>query len=109
MVDIISKASLLTCPDSDAGGSNEDMTNKSNLLDDIAKVAGGAAGTLNSVREQIKNDVKARVEEVAMRLDLVPREDLDRVEALLEKAISDQKEMALRLDALEKTAEKKKK
>lgn len=101
-MDIISKRNRLTCPDSDAGDSNIVMPNKLDILDDIAKVAGGAVGTLNSVREQIKNDIKARVEEVAMRLDLVPREDLERVEALLEKAISDQKELAERLDNLEK-------
>ncbi|NCO03418.1 MAG: accessory factor UbiK family protein [Alphaproteobacteria bacterium] len=85
------------------------MLKKTDILDDIAKVAGGAAGTLNSIRQQIKNDVKARVEEVAMRLDLVPREDLDRVEALLEKVIADQEDMAARLDALENTKDKKKK
>lgn len=85
------------------------MLKKIDILDDIAKVAGGAAGTLNSIRQQIKNDVKARVEEVAMRLDLVPREDLDRVEALLEKVIADQEDMAARLDALENTKDKKKK
>jgi len=83
------------------------MLKKTDILDDIAKVAGGAAGTL--IRQQIKNDVKARVEEVAMRLDLVPREDLDRVEALLEKVIADQEDMAARLDALENTKDKKKK
>ncbi len=85
------------------------MLKITDILDDIAKVAGGAAGTLNSIRQQIKSDVKARVEEVAMRLDLVPREDLDRVEALLEKVIADQEDMAARLDALENTKDKKKK
>ena len=82
------------------------MKNKADILDDIAKVAGGAAGTLNSVRQQIQNDVKARVEDVATRLDLVPREDLDRVEALLEKAIADQKELTARVEVLEKKKKK---
>lgn len=78
------------------------MKDKSEIFDDITKLAGGAAGTLNSVREQVKNDIKARVEEAAMRLDLVPREDLDRVEALLEKTIKDQQELIQRLEKLEK-------
>ena len=78
------------------------MKDKSEIFDDITKLAGGAAGTLNSVRKQVKNDIKARVEEAAMRLDLVPREDLDRVEALLEKTIKDQQELIQRLEKLEK-------
>ena len=35
----------------------------------------------SGLREQIENDVKARVEEMASRMDLVPREDFDRLEA----------------------------
>lgn len=100
------------CPDSKCGDINLainddkgcalDMKNKSDIFDDITKLAGGAAGTLHSMRSQVKNDIKARVEEVAMRLDLVPREDLDRVEALLEKTIKDQKDLIQRLEKLEK-------
>lgn len=78
------------------------MKEKADIIDDIARLAGGAAGTLNSVRQQIHNDVKARVEEIAMKMDLVPREDLDRVEALLEKAIADQNDLKQRLEKLEK-------
>jgi len=87
------------------------MKDTSAIFDDLTKLAGGAAGTLNSVRQQIKNDVKARVEEVATRLDLVPREDLDRVEALLNKALEDQKELIARIESLEggKKLSKKKK
>ncbi|MEM9469224.1 MAG: accessory factor UbiK family protein [Pseudomonadota bacterium] len=78
------------------------MKQKAEIIDDLAKLAGGAAGTLNSLRQQLQNDIKARVEEVATRLDLVPREDLDRVEALLNKALDDQKELSARLEKLEK-------
>ncbi|NQZ13363.1 MAG: accessory factor UbiK family protein [Alphaproteobacteria bacterium] len=78
------------------------MKEKAEIIDDIARLAGGAAGTLNSIRQQIHNDVKARVEEVAMKMDLVPREDLDRVEALLEKAIADQNDLKQRIEKLEK-------
>jgi len=71
-------------------------------MDDIAQLAGGAAGLLSGVQQQIRDDIKARVEEMATRLDLVPREDFERVEALLEKALAEQKELKARLDALEK-------
>lgn len=78
------------------------MTKPTQLIDDLAQMAGGAAGLFSSVQQQMRDDIKARVEEMATRLDLVPREDLDRVEALLEKALTGQKEMKARLDALEK-------
>lgn len=78
------------------------MSKPSQIVDDIAQLAGGAAGLLSSVQKQIRDDITARVEEMATKLDLVPREDLDRVEALLEKALNEQKEMKARLDALEK-------
>lgn len=71
-------------------------------MDDLAQLAGGAAGLLSSVQQQMRDDVKTRVEEMATKLDLVPREDFERVEALLNKALEDQKQMQERLDALEK-------
>lgn len=77
------------------------MSKPSQIVDDIAQLAGGAAGLLSSVQKQIRDDIKTRVEEMATRLDLVPREDFERVEALLEKALTDQKEMKQRLEKLE--------
>lgn len=77
------------------------MTKNSQILDDIARVAGGAVGMVNNLREQLQNDIKARVEEMATRMDLVPREDLDRVEALLQKTIADQESIIARLNTLE--------
>lgn len=78
------------------------MTKPSEMIDDLAQMAGGAAGLFSSAGQQIRDDIKARVEDMATRLDLVPREDLDRVETLLEKALNEQKEIKTRLNALEK-------
>ncbi len=77
------------------------MNKSSQILDDLAQLAGGAAGIVSGVQQQIKDDIKARVEDMATNLDLVPREDFDRIEALLQKALSDQEELKKRLDALE--------
>lgn len=72
------------------------------LLDDIARMAGGAAGLLGSVRQQVKEEIKARIDELADRADLVPRADLERVEAMVSA-------LQKRVDALEgkKTPAKK--
>ena len=85
------------------------MSKNSQFLDDIARVAGGTVGVLNNLREQLQGDIKTRVEELATRMDLVPREDLERVELMLEKALSEQKDILKRLEKLEgKKAAKKK-
>jgi len=43
------------------------------ILDDMARVAGGAVNILSGVQQQIRDDVKARVDDMADRLDLVRR------------------------------------
>lgn len=51
------------------------------IFDDLSRVAGGALNVFSGLREQLLNDIKARFEEMASRMDLVPREDFDRLEA----------------------------
>lgn len=77
------------------------MTKSNKIFDDIAQLAGSAAGLMNDLRQQMKEDVKSRVDELATKMDLVPREDLERVEALLEKTRKDQETLEKRLAALE--------
>ena len=67
----------------------------------MAQLAGGAAGLLGGASQQVRDDMKARIEDIADRMDLVPREDLDRVEALLQKSLKQQKEMLERIEKLE--------
>lgn len=61
------------------------------IFDDLTRVAGGAMNVFSALREQITSDIKARVEEMAARMDLVPREDFERLEAQV-------KELQRRLD-----------
>lgn len=78
------------------GGCTHDntMAASDRLFDDIARVAGGAAGLLASVRQQVAEEIKARIDDMADRADLVPRADLERVEAQL-------KALQKRVEALE--------
>lgn len=55
------------------------------MLDDIARVAGGAVNIISGLRQQVRDDMRLRAEEVASRLDLVPREDFDELRARVEK------------------------
>ncbi len=51
------------------------------IFDDIARVAGGAVNVLSGFQQQMREEIKSRMEEMADRMDLIPREDLDRAEA----------------------------
>jgi len=76
------------------------MIEKSRILDDMAALAGGAASLVSAARQQICQDLRCRVDSLAARLDLVPREDFERLEALLVHARQEQEAMKKRLDAM---------
>ncbi len=64
------------------------------IFDDLTRVAGGAMNVFSGIREQILNEVRARFDEMAARIDLVPREDFDRLEArvnALQKRLNESK------------------
>ncbi len=77
------------------------MTDKNKIFDDITQFAGGAAGLLNGVGQQFRDYVKTRIEDMATDMDLIPRDEFERVEALLQKALADNEEIKQRLDKLE--------
>ncbi len=57
------------------------MIKPDKIFDDMARVAGGTVGLLAGFKEQIQSDVRAYMDDLADRMDLVPREDFDRLEA----------------------------
>ena len=60
------------------------MRTKENVLDDIARVAGGTVSVFSGLSRNIREEIKSRVDEMADRLDLVPREDLKALETRVE-------------------------
>lgn len=77
------------------------MRSKERLLDDIAKLAGSAVGSLGQIGGQIKGDLRARVDDMALRMDLVPREEFERLESMLRESRLQQAELVKRIEALE--------
>ena len=69
----------------------------------MARMAGGAVGTISSIRGQMKEEIRLRVDEMAMRLDLVPREDFERIEDMLKQARIEQEDLRARIEKLEET------
>ena len=71
------------------------------IFDDIAKVAGGAVNILSGLQQQISQDIKARVDEMATKMDLVPRQDLDDAKAVIDSLNKRIDELEKRMDACE--------
>ena len=59
--------------------------NKENALHDLANMAGGAMNIATSLKAQIRNDMKSRMDERIADMDMVPREDFDALEARVKK------------------------
>lgn len=79
------------------------MKQNSNLFDDMARVASGAAGTLLEMKQEIESQVRAQVEKIMGGAQVVSREEFEMVKEMASKARMEQERLAARLDALEKT------
>lgn len=77
------------------------MHSSSRILDDVARLAGGAAGIASGIGKQVRSDLKTRAEDAAMRLDLVTREEYTVLETRFNKLQKDHESLLERLSALE--------
>ena len=73
------------------------------LLDDLARVAGGALGALSSLREEAEAQMRQQFERVLSRMDVVSREEHEAVRAMAAKAREEQETLTERVAALEAT------
>ncbi len=71
------------------------------LLDDLARMAGGAAGALSGVRGEVEARLKQQLERILAEMDVVPREEFEVVKAMAAKARSEQEALEKRVAALE--------
>lgn len=77
------------------------MTLDNKLFDDLARVAGGAVSLISTVRQQVQADLRGRVDGVANRMDLAPREEVERLQAQVAKFRSEQESLKARIADLE--------
>ena len=81
---------------------SQNMSTRLKVLDDLAQLAGGAVGLISHLQQQIRSEVRERIDETVTRLELVPKEDFDRLQAMLTQARKEQKQLEERIDQLEK-------
>lgn len=77
------------------------MQTRNRLLDDLARVANGAAGVVTGMRDEIEAMVQQRVEGVLARMNLVTRDEFEAVKAMAAKARSEQEALEKRIRDLE--------
>lgn len=78
------------------------MQTRNRLLDEVARLANGAAGVASGLREEIDALVKQRLERVLVDMELVRREEFEAVEAVAIKAREEQEALEKRVAVLEK-------
>ena len=71
------------------------------LLDDLAGMASGAMGVVSSLRQQMKDEARGRMDKMANQFDLVTRAEFDKAMGMIAKARAVQEDILKRLDALE--------
>jgi len=77
------------------------MQTQNRLLDDLARVANGAIGTLSGIKTEVETLVRQRFDAVLANMDLVTREDFEVVKAVAVKAREEQEALADRVAKLE--------
>jgi len=77
------------------------LQSQNRFFDDLARVAGGAAGALSGVRGEIEARLRGQLERILAGMDLVSREEFEAVKAMAAKARQEQEALQRRLDDLE--------
>lgn len=77
------------------------MQTDNRLLDDIARLATGAMGALQGVRQEADGVVRQLVERFVADMQLVPRDEFEAVKAMAAKARAENEALTERLAALE--------
>lgn len=80
------------------------MQTQSRILEDMARVAAGAMGVAQGMRQEAEQRIKEQFERLLGSMDLVTREEFEAVRAMAEKAREEQEVMAERLAKLEAAA-----
>jgi BMFP domain-containing protein YqiC len=77
------------------------MQTQNRFLDDLARVAAGALGTLSGVKGEVEARLREQLERVLAGMDLVSREEFEAVKAMAAKARAEQEDLAKRVAMLE--------
>ncbi|MFQ5347947.1 MAG: accessory factor UbiK family protein [Rhodothalassiaceae bacterium] len=78
------------------------MQTDNRFLDDLARLATGAAGAVDALRHEVEGAARAFLERRLADLDLVRREEFEAVKEMAARAREENEALAARLAAVEK-------
>ena len=78
------------------------MQTSNRILDDLARVANGAASTLAGAKDEIDSLIRQKIENFLVNADFVPKDDFDAVKLMAAEARTEQERLSKRISALEK-------
>ena len=77
------------------------MQTRNRLLDDLARVAGGAAGVAAGLKDEVESRLRQQFERVLDGLELVDRDEFEAVKAMAAEARTENQRLAARIAELE--------
>ncbi|MCH7486378.1 MAG: accessory factor UbiK family protein [Proteobacteria bacterium] len=77
------------------------MQTRNRILDDLAKVAGGAVSTLAGIKGEVDTLIRQQLERLMAQMDAVPRDEFEAVKAVASKARAEQEKLEIRLTRIE--------
>jgi len=77
------------------------MQTDNRLLDDLAKVATGAIGSLTGVRQEVEQRLQQQLERIIGRMNLVGRDEFEAIKAVAQAAREEQIRLEKRVAELE--------
>jgi BMFP domain-containing protein YqiC len=77
------------------------MQTDNRLLDDLAKVATGAIGSLSGVRQEVEQRLQQQLERIVGRMNLVSRDEFEAIKAVAQAAREEQIRLEKRVADLE--------
>ena len=77
------------------------MQTQNRFLDDLARVAAGAMGSVFGVRQTVETRLREQFERILGSMDLVSRDEFEAVKAMAAAARMEQEAIAARLAALD--------
>lgn len=77
------------------------MSTQNRLLDDLARLATGAAGAARGVQQEIEALIRQQAERMLDQMNLVRRDEFDAVKAMAAKAREENEALSRRIAELE--------
>ena len=77
------------------------MQSENKILDDLVKLASGAAGTLGDVKGEVEAHLRDYVDRILVRMEIVTREELEAVKEMAAAARKENEHLSDRLAVIE--------